>query len=320
VSHFQATRARLFPATAEGRLRAQAAGLVALCEDLDEAQRTRVKRRAAGDLALHEREARLVGECLSEAGIACAGWKGAAAAALWPTPASRPVGDLDVLVGVATLEAAAAALGRVGYRRAPGEKDGLFRRGAATVELLPPASFGLVVDLHERPFRSVGHRLRAEALIARASRTPLHPLPQLAPLDHALLVLVHGAKHGLSHPKWRLDVAAVADRFPTEPLFAAAREHRLERAARAALAAVGACAPEPGPSGRLLSRLLRPQAQDAPLDRLPRLSRYLLELLLEESTPSRLRMGVGYLEGLARAGKARSPRHEEPVDPRIHSR
>jgi hypothetical protein len=117
---------------------------------------------------------------------------------------------------------------------------------------------------------------------------------------------VHAAKHGLAHPKWRLDVAAVADHGSLESLRVRARAHGLGRAVEAVLAAVQARPValgrmEPDLGTRLLEWLLREHASVVMPARPSRLERYLLELLLEESDSARLRMGLGYLEGRVRS-------------------
>jgi hypothetical protein len=159
-----------------------------------------------------------------------------------------------------------------------------------------------------RVFRSVGARLTADDLLARARPGTLagQAVRLLDPADELLFVAVHAAKHGLRELKWLLDLRAVAD-AADEPTWRAAvvraREAAVTRAFFAAAHLVAATRPFGARPSRLtralLARLISVDGAvrgSAPA----RWERYALELLLEESVPARLRALAGVVERLVR--------------------
>jgi hypothetical protein len=133
------------------------------------------------------------------------------ASTIWPQPAFRPVGDLDLLVHPTDAGRASRALESGGFRvvatdRFPSQPystafSGRDGRGNP-----------MMVDLHRELFRTVGRGLKASPLVARA--VPVHlegrDVRLLRPDDNAAFLFVHGAKHGLRTIKWLLDAIGVA--------------------------------------------------------------------------------------------------------------
>jgi hypothetical protein len=229
--------------------------------------------------------------------------KGRALAELWPAPELRPPGDLDLLLDEGDVEAAATLLAGDGFRRLPDEPKLRFRPGATGVELVPPPGRTVGVDLHARPFRSVGHGVTGAALLARASADG--PLRRLDDADRLLFTFVHAAKHAARSAKWLFDLIALAQ-AGSPATFAVARhravEARVDRCFDAA-AWLAARAGAPVPPSRLPA-LLRPlfsveQALNG--SPLPFSGRYALELLLEQSVGERARLAAGFLERRLRA-------------------
>ena len=269
-------------------------------------------RRQAGHRLLAEREVRGVLRALADAGIDAAPWKGLAVAEYWQS-ASRPVGDLDLLLAPQHLERAAELLLSAGYRRAPEARAGLLRRGPTGVELLPPEGRVVTVDLHERAFRSVGHRIETAPLLARSTPALLAnaPVLRLDVVDHFHLLLVHAAKHALTYAKWRLDLVAVAsllDAYQWSVLEQRIALARTERPVALAIAVLGplartfqlAVAPTRASVARIVTKAWsRDAASPAALSK-P--ERYLLEWALEPGLRARARMvaGIGeaWLRGL----------------------
>jgi hypothetical protein len=283
-----------------------------LAGDLRSALHRAAAREAADDLVV-EREA---GEALAIlAPIVPLPWKGRTlAAAHWPRPAMRPAGDLDLLLEPSAVDEAARRLERAGYRRAPADPSGRFRAPPTGIELIPPSGKRMGIDLHARPFRSVGARIALDSLLARAhfSTVAGQRVRLLDPADELHLCFVHAAKHAVASLKWLLDLCAIAahaDGETWQKATSRALESGTGRAlfAAAQLAAtVGAAVPEavfaelapPAPWRALLSRLFSIERARAghPLDAR---TRYALELSLEESLAARARAVVGVAERLA---------------------
>ncbi|HET6922880.1 MAG TPA: nucleotidyltransferase family protein [Anaeromyxobacteraceae bacterium] len=143
---------------------------------------------------------------------------------LWPQAWMRPCGDLDLLVPEGDLGASISALARLGYRAIGGDVPGRWRPPVSGVDLFDD-SRRFAVDLHIRPFRSIGHGIAASELLRR-SRPGLFlgvPIRVLEPADDLLCLLVHAARHGASEIKWRLDLAAAALRHGPEVWESASR-------------------------------------------------------------------------------------------------
>jgi hypothetical protein len=271
-------------------------------------------RRAAQREAAHDaqvaREIDAVLETLSALGLEPVPLKGRALALeAWPRPALRPPGDLDLLLEPLGVEDAAIALVAKGYRRTAEAGPGRLRVGPTGIELMPPEGRKMGVDLHARLFRSVGSRLDATALLARAQPSTLqgHAVRALSPADRLLFLFVHAAKHGVRTLKWLLDLHAVAA-LADEPTWQAAVERAGEtgcaRAFWAAASLIGEAAPEaaraatrpPGAVRVVIERLI--SVEDAVrATPLSRAERYALELVLEPSLAARAKMGLGMVEG-----------------------
>jgi hypothetical protein len=232
----------------------------------------------------------------------------------WPRPEHRPPGDLDLLAEPRAVGEAAAMLRAHGYRPAPEGRRLPLRPPDTGITLLPPAGRKLVVDLHERLFRSVGHRIDPARLIARARPALLdgHPVRALDEADRLVFLAVHAAKHGVRELKWLLDLHAVAARASEATWQRAVRLARASGTGRPVWAAasllvglpgvaldgpLGALRP-PSPWPRLLGALI---ARDlAVAGAAPgRLEKYALELALEPSLGARARMVAGLLARLA---------------------
>jgi hypothetical protein len=300
-------------------------GLAASPEELPLLRLQRARQREALDDLAYARGIDTVLSALAERGIAPVPWKGRALAlAYWPRPELRPAGDLDLLIEPDALEPAVSALERHGYRRAPDESRGLLRRTPTGVELVPPKGGRVVVDLHTRPFRSVGHRITAADLLARARPSTLQGLPvrALDAADLLHLVFVHAAKHAVRSPKWLLDLLAIAcasdeatwataleraaAHGTTRPMWAAARltaqlsallaDDPLRAHLRPEL--LDAIAPA-APMSHLIDRIfsLDKAATSAPLSSW---ERYALEIVLEPGLVARARMAAGVAERLLR--------------------
>ena len=159
---------------------------------------------------------------LSTAGIAYRALKGPLLAHLaYPDPALRSFGDVDVLVGGASFDAAVDALARLGFRRHFAEPrpgfDARFAKGACLVRrdgmevdlhrTLAPGAFGILlqrVDLFRRPvrtFRLGSHwitGLDAETVFVHAcfhAALGNHP-PRLVPLRDVVQLHTAGLDAG----------------------------------------------------------------------------------------------------------------------------
>lgn len=133
---------------------------------------------------------------------------------LWPQAWMRPCGDLDLLVPEGDFGASISVLARLGYRATGGDVPGRWRPSVSGVDLFHD-SRRFAVDLHIRPFRSIGHGIAASELLRRSVSGVFLgvPIRILEPADDLLCLLVHAARHGASEVKWRLDLAAAALRY-----------------------------------------------------------------------------------------------------------
>jgi hypothetical protein len=260
----------------------------------------------------------------------------ALALAVWPQPAMRPAGDIDLLVEAAALPEASAALAAAGYRPdAPGAA-GWLRPAPTGVFCAPPAGRAAAVDLHARLFRSVGARIDPAELLARARPTTLagHPVRELDEADRLLYLLVHTAKHAARELKWLLDLYAIALRTDEGTWQRAAGRARARGAARPFYAVARLLADLPDMLADMVADMPADMRQFAPdftepgLRLVPRLfiarlisvegarrgqplsqwESYALELLLEERLSSRAKMMGGMLEARVRAALAAAER------------
>jgi hypothetical protein len=294
---------------ADAAIAQKVAGLVLLGLDglrggISADERTRLRaaaRREAADHAVARGETDALLERLERFRPAIL--KGRALAGLWPAPELRPPGDLDLLLDEEDLEEAARLLVETGFRQLPGEPQLRLRRGATGVELVPPAGRAVGVDLHARPFRSVGHRLAGPALLARA-RTD-GSLRRLDDADRLLFTFVHAAKHAVRGAKWLFDLIALS--HASAPLTVALARHRAveARVDRAFDASAWLAAQAGAPVSPVhLPLALRPLfSVEQALTGTPvgPGGRYALELLLEQSVRDRARMAAGFVERRLRA-------------------
>lgn len=273
----------------------------------------RAAAREAAQVETFAREAGALLDALSDLGPVVL--KGPALAAAWPEPRLRPVGDLDLLVGAHELEEACARLLRRGFRRAPEEPGGRLRPPPTGVELLPPEGARVAVDLHVRPFRSVGRRLDGAALRARSVTTSVlgRRVRVLEPADALLFAYVHAAKHAVRAPKWLLDLCALAGRADEDTWRVATRRARETGTARALWSAArlaahlapvpAAVLDETRPPPWVAAALARVvTTEDAAAARAPaRAERYALEVLLEPGLRARGRGLLGVAERILAA-------------------
>jgi Uncharacterised nucleotidyltransferase len=277
----------------------------------------RARRREAMDAALAAAEIDAILATLAEGGVVPLVLKGRPLAErAWPRPELRPAGDLDLLVAPPALHAAAAILTARGYRPAPAEPPSLLRPAPTGLELLPPPGRRVAVDLHQRPFRTVGGAIRAGALLERARPTTLlgHPIRVLDDADLLLYLLVHAAKHGARNATWLLDLHGLGALLPAAAWDEARRRAAAASAERPFYAACLLCAALAGlPAAAAQLPRTRPRwPWPALLDRLfdldlaaagrppGRFERYALEIALEPSLRRRARAAAGLVERLLR--------------------
>jgi hypothetical protein len=167
---------------------------------------------------------------LAGAGLAAVALKGPLLAErLYPEPAMRATGDVDLLVAEQDLETATRVLAGLGYVTAEGPGEERFRHEHHHVHLGHPRSIPL--ELHFHAYRGFGRTLRSEPLIARrrdASRDglPLRAIGVLEPADELAYLAVHAAAHRFVRLGWLYDVALL---LPT--MTAAERDLAATRAA-----------------------------------------------------------------------------------------
>jgi Uncharacterised nucleotidyltransferase len=150
-----------------------------------------------------------VGRALADAGVPAILVKGAALGiTVYPTPAARPMKDVDLLIRPADRDRATAALA------AAGASVHLPAGRPLTAGLLDEIAFMFhagampqLVEIHSSLDKLAARPLGVEAILARSSPAP--GLPGLlvpSPEDHALLVAQHAAAHELRHPVAPLDL------------------------------------------------------------------------------------------------------------------
>lgn len=142
-----------------------------------------------------------ISQALEAAGVPALAYKGAVlAATVYPSVGCRPMGDLDLLVRPAQVDAALAALGALGYRLDTGGRPAAFVLRYGTQALLIGPG-GLHVDLHwqlfTEPWLAVAFPVDVEGLWTRAVvfRRDGARLLRPAPADELLLVCLHLALH-----------------------------------------------------------------------------------------------------------------------------
>ena len=171
-------------------------------------------RREAFDAALHAERVGEVLAALEASGVRPLVLRGRAlASSVWPDPAFRPTGDLDVLVDAASWppRPRRSVHSATGHEVPSPSELGVTEHSHEYVRD-DRAPVPLVVDLHTQLFRSVGSGIRAEDVLARATLGELdgHPVLQPDDADRLLIVFVHAAKHAVRQTKWLLDMIALA--------------------------------------------------------------------------------------------------------------
>src|SRR5262249_61332938 len=142
-------------------------------------------RQEAADDARAEKEIGEVLGCLAECAPRPVVLKGRLLAAeLWPHPSCRPSGDLDLLAEPDRVSAALSALAASGYRAVEWRRH----RDTSSILCAAPEHRSLAVDLHWRPFQSVGWGLDPQRLLRRAHPATLagHPVRTLDETDRLL--------------------------------------------------------------------------------------------------------------------------------------
>jgi hypothetical protein len=149
---------------------------------------------------------------------------------VWPRAAFRPPGDLDLLLERQAVDEAIESLGALGYVAVPTSPH----PEISGVTLHHPDGRHTTVDLHWRPFRSVGRGIDPDRLLRRARPTVLegHDVRSLDDADRLLYLMVHAAKHGFRRLTWLLDLHAVALRAGAGVWSEAARRAIASRATR----------------------------------------------------------------------------------------
>jgi hypothetical protein len=183
---------------------------------------------AVGDAELHRRELRTVLQVLDAAGLTPVVFKGAALAhTVYPDPACRPMGDLDLWVEPKEILAARDSLEAAGYRFAARSErpPALMEMYSGEVRLHGPDDATGLVELHFGVFP--GEWLRRVAAVddvaIRVRCQPVEvagaPAWTLSPEDHLIQIAVHNAiNHQLSLSAMRglVDVVLLARHQPLD--------------------------------------------------------------------------------------------------------
>lgn len=186
---------------------------------------------------LRERTLHQAVQALADRGIPVILLKGISyARQLYVDPAERPMSDLDLLVPPAAHAAAAAALARLGYWQA-----GSHRQRSRFHHAVAFKRRGAAIDLHRSMIQPLRSRIDVHALWRRAVDASEHGpgVRRLAPVDEAVIHLSHVARHELMVPLINyVDAARLLHRLSGDrgAVLARARQFRLERAARTAMA------------------------------------------------------------------------------------
>ncbi len=159
---------------------------------------------------------RKIDDVLSGARLSAVALKGPLLAErLYPTPWARATSDVDLLVAERDLEAAIAALARVGYEASRAPEEARFRREHHHLHLHHPHA--LPLELHFHAYRGFGRTLRSEPLLARASAFPaLRAIRVLAPDDELVYLAVHAAAHRFVRLGWLFDLDLLLQKLDDE--------------------------------------------------------------------------------------------------------
>ena len=143
---------------------------------------------------------------LAAAGILAVPFKGPVAAiAAYGNVALRQFSDLDVLVRVEEVDAAASVLIDAGYRALDAERDGPILRRVGYYRGLVHTGFGVVIELHWRFGPAwFNFPLDLSHLDARLTRLSVGgvDLPVLGPEDTLLVSCAHGTRHLWARLEW----------------------------------------------------------------------------------------------------------------------
>jgi hypothetical protein len=183
---------------------------------------------AAGAAMLRRRELAQVLQALDTAGIVPILFKGAALAhTVYPDPACRPMGDLDLWLTAAEMARAQAALKNLGYVQhvKPTRPIELQAQRGGEIQMLGPPDGGGLIELHWGIF--AGEWLERTATVdeaaIRARAAPFtvagHEALMLAPEDGLIQLAVHLAiNHQFGQPFVRglLDIVLLARTQPVD--------------------------------------------------------------------------------------------------------
>lgn len=170
------------------------------------------------------------------AGLRVARIKGVAyATRIYRDPAERPMGDIDLLVPASEHAEAQATLERLGYRARASRVERSRFHHATTLE-----RDGAAIDLHRAIVQPLRSRVDSAGLWSRAQPDPAGGY-RLAPVDEALIHLVHMARHELMVPLINyVDAARLLAGVTRTSVRERAREWRVSRGVSAALSATDA--------------------------------------------------------------------------------
>jgi hypothetical protein len=215
--------------------------------DVSDSARDLLQRSAQREALADEldvRRTRFVLRALEEASVPAVLLKGRSLAeTVWPHPAYRPAGDVDVLVGGKDLDAALAVLLARGLEQT-GSGTNPFPLPPKGVDLAGTCPDGnpVVVDLHAALFITVGSALDPDEMIGRAREATIAGCRTLVldPVDDLLFLVIHGAKHALRSLKMMLDLGAVLSATDADTMTRACERAREKRVATPFAATLGA--------------------------------------------------------------------------------
>lgn len=175
-----------------------------------------------------------------QAGIRAVPFKGVVlAATAWGDLASRPGGDLDLLIDQQNVEHGTALLRERGYQlQTELHPDGTQVEPENHEYLFERTSDGLKVELRwqlDMVYARFGRNLGLDWVWSRRRTASVAgaAVPDLSPGAALLILCMHGCKHGWSRLVWIMDVARVVDASPGidwDALIREARSLGLERA------------------------------------------------------------------------------------------
>lgn len=180
---------------------------------------------AVGDAELHRRELQTVLQSLRAEGLTALAFKGAALAyTVYPDPACRPMGDIDLWLEAGQMEDASAALQQLGYRaqHKTTRPQALMIRSRNELPMYGTCAGCGLVELHWGVFPGEWllrtTRIDDAELWARAIPATLagQPAMILSPEDNIIQVAVHLAiNHNMSSPWLRglVDIALLARHY-----------------------------------------------------------------------------------------------------------